>query len=163
MATSVIVSRRAAFSAMRRNAAVCGMAGPAALTGHHEGAASEGLPLASTGGPPADIASSMAVHRPSPQVRFCLITSQSAMRDVCLSSRPARMPRNSVYAFQAKGYVALDERDMSMANLEALKRVAAARALELVRPGMRLGLGTGSTAKHFVELLGERDVDGVGH
>lgn len=71
------------------------------------------------------------------------------------------MPRNSVYAFQAKGYVALDERDMSMANLEALKRVAAARALELVRPGMRLGLGTGSTAKHFVELLGERMQGGL--
>ena len=28
--------------------------------------------------------------------------------------------------------------------------------LEFVRPGMRLGLGTGSTARHFVELLGER-------
>lgn len=43
-----------------------------------------------------------------------------------------------------------------MADLDALKRLAAARALELVRPGMRLGLGTGSTARHFVELLGER-------
>ena len=37
-----------------------------------------------------------------------------------------------------------------------LKRLAAARALEHVRDGMTLGLGTGSTAKHFVELLGER-------
>jgi ribose 5-phosphate isomerase A len=36
------------------------------------------------------------------------------------------------------------------------KRQAAARALEQVRDGMKLGLGTGSTAKHFVELLGER-------
>ena len=36
------------------------------------------------------------------------------------------------------------------------KRAAAVRALDFVRPGMRLGLGTGSTAKHFVELLGER-------
>ncbi len=43
-----------------------------------------------------------------------------------------------------------------MADLEHLKREAAARALQLVQPGMRLGLGTGSTAKHFVELLGER-------
>ena len=41
-------------------------------------------------------------------------------------------------------------------NLEALKRQAAARALEDVRDGMKLGLGTGSTARHFVELLGER-------
>ena len=37
-----------------------------------------------------------------------------------------------------------------------MKRQAAARALDEVRDGMRLGLGTGSTAKHFVELLGER-------
>jgi ribose 5-phosphate isomerase A len=41
-------------------------------------------------------------------------------------------------------------------DIEAQKRAAAARALEFVRPGMRLGLGTGSTAKHFVELLAER-------
>lgn len=40
--------------------------------------------------------------------------------------------------------------------MDELKRQAAARALEEVREGMRLGLGTGSTAKHFVELLGER-------
>ena len=51
-------------------------------------------------------------------------------------------------------------------DIEAQKRQAAARALEWVRPGMKLGLGTGSTAKHFVELLAERvrgglDVVGV--
>ena len=40
--------------------------------------------------------------------------------------------------------------------MEALKRQAAARALEQVQGGMRLGLGTGSTAKHFVDLLGEK-------
>jgi ribose 5-phosphate isomerase A len=41
-------------------------------------------------------------------------------------------------------------------DVEAQKRAAAARALTFVRPGMRLGLGTGSTAAHFVELLAER-------
>ena len=41
-------------------------------------------------------------------------------------------------------------------NMDGLKRQAAAVALERVRDGMKLGLGTGSTAKHFVELLGER-------
>jgi ribose 5-phosphate isomerase A len=41
-------------------------------------------------------------------------------------------------------------------DIEAQKRAASARALEFVRPGMRLGLGSGSTAKHFVELLAER-------
>jgi ribose 5-phosphate isomerase A len=41
-------------------------------------------------------------------------------------------------------------------DIEAEKRAAAARAVEFVRPGMRLGLGTGSTAKYFVEFLAER-------
>src|SRR5262245_31173650 len=51
-------------------------------------------------------------------------------------------------------------------DVEAQKRAAADAALEFVRPGMRLGLGSGSTAKHCVELLAERvraglDVIGV--
>jgi len=46
-------------------------------------------------------------------------------------------------------------------NADAQKRAAAARAVEFVRPGMRLGLGTGSTAKHFVELVGERVRSGL--
>jgi len=36
------------------------------------------------------------------------------------------------------------------------KREAASRALELVKPGMRLGLGTGTTAREFVDLLGKK-------
>ena len=40
--------------------------------------------------------------------------------------------------------------------MDELKRQAAARALEHVRDGMKLGLGTGSTAKHFVDLLGAK-------
>lgn len=39
---------------------------------------------------------------------------------------------------------------------DAQKRAAAARAVELVQSGMRLGLGTGSTAKPFVEMVGEK-------
>jgi ribose 5-phosphate isomerase A len=46
-------------------------------------------------------------------------------------------------------------------NMDELKRQAAARALEFVTDGMKLGLGTGSTAKHFVELLGMRVRDGL--
>lgn len=45
--------------------------------------------------------------------------------------------------------------------MDALKRQAAARALEEVRDGMKLGLGTGSTAKHFVELLGDKVKSGM--
>jgi len=41
-------------------------------------------------------------------------------------------------------------------DIDAQKRAAAARALDFVRPGMRIGLGTGSTARYFVELLAER-------
>jgi ribose 5-phosphate isomerase A len=51
-------------------------------------------------------------------------------------------------------------------SMDELKRQAAGRALDFVQNGMKLGLGTGSTAKHFVELLGARvraglDVIGV--
>ena len=41
-----------------------------------------------------------------------------------------------------------------------MKRKAAEAALAYLRPGMRLGLGTGSTAAHFVELLGAKARDG---
>jgi len=44
---------------------------------------------------------------------------------------------------------------------DALKRAAAARAVGLVSDGMRLGLGTGSTASHFVDLLAERVRQGL--
>lgn len=44
---------------------------------------------------------------------------------------------------------------------EALKRQAAAMALSDVRSGMRLGLGTGSTARHFVDLLGQKVAEGL--
>jgi ribose 5-phosphate isomerase A len=46
-------------------------------------------------------------------------------------------------------------------NMDQLKRQAAAKALEHVEDGMKLGLGTGSTAKHFVELLGQRVAGGL--
>lgn len=51
-------------------------------------------------------------------------------------------------------------------DIETQKRHAAARAVEFIRPGMRLGLGTGSTARHFLAVLAERvraglDVIGV--
>lgn len=51
---------------------------------------------------------------------------------------------------------------MTTTDSDTFKRAAAARALELVQPGMRLGLGTGSTATHFVELLAERVREGLG-
>lgn len=44
---------------------------------------------------------------------------------------------------------------------ESPKRRVAARALAFVEDGMRLGLGTGSTAKLFVDLLAERVRDGL--
>jgi ribose 5-phosphate isomerase A len=50
----------------------------------------------------------------------------------------------------------LKEGDRRPVTMDELKRQAAAYALEQVADGMKLGLGTGSTAKHFVELLGEK-------
>lgn len=44
---------------------------------------------------------------------------------------------------------------------DALKRRAAARAAELLRPGLRLGLGTGTTAAHFVDIVGEKMRQGL--
>jgi ribose 5-phosphate isomerase A len=48
-----------------------------------------------------------------------------------------------------------------MTSADDLKRQAAAEAVRLVEAGMRLGLGTGSTAKHFVDLLGARVKSGL--
>lgn len=44
---------------------------------------------------------------------------------------------------------------------DQLKRQAAEAALAEVRPGMRLGLGTGSTARHFVDLVGHAVAEGL--
>ncbi|MEK9500364.1 ribose-5-phosphate isomerase RpiA [Gaopeijia maritima] len=44
---------------------------------------------------------------------------------------------------------------------EQLKRDAAREALSRVTPGMRLGLGTGSTMWHFVDLLGDALAEGT--
>src|SRR5688572_4467153 len=44
---------------------------------------------------------------------------------------------------------------------EDLKRRAAEAALAYVEDGMRLGLGSGSTANHFVRLLGRRVAEGL--
>ncbi len=41
------------------------------------------------------------------------------------------------------------------------KREAAQRALALVERGMRLGLGSGTTAHHFVELVGDKVAAGL--
>ncbi|MBP7241868.1 ribose-5-phosphate isomerase RpiA [Amaricoccus sp.] len=45
---------------------------------------------------------------------------------------------------------------MTLSPADQAKRAAAAQALGLVTPGMRLGLGSGSTAAWFVRLLGDR-------
>ncbi len=50
---------------------------------------------------------------------------------------------------------------MDNSLIESLKRQAAERAATLVRSGMKLGLGTGSTAAHFVDCIGEKARDGL--
>jgi ribose 5-phosphate isomerase A len=46
-------------------------------------------------------------------------------------------------------------------NSDRQKQRAAQRALDFVEPRMRLGLGTGTTARHFVNLLGEKVAAGL--
>ena len=46
-------------------------------------------------------------------------------------------------------------------NRDALKRQAAEAAVAMVEPGMLVGLGTGSTARHAITLLGQRHRDGL--
>jgi len=41
------------------------------------------------------------------------------------------------------------------------KQLAAGAAVDLVEDGMRLGIGTGSTAEYFIQLLGQRVRDGL--
>ena len=48
-----------------------------------------------------------------------------------------------------------------MSSLDAYKLAAAERALTFIEPGMKLGLGTGSTAAKLVELLGQRVKQGL--
>jgi len=45
---------------------------------------------------------------------------------------------------------------MSNQDLDSLKKAAAFKAVEFVRDGMVVGLGTGSTAEHLVIALGEK-------
>ena len=44
-------------------------------------------------------------------------------------------------------------------SLELAKKAAAKKALDYIRDGMVIGLGTGSTAKYFVQLLSEKIVE----
>jgi len=48
-----------------------------------------------------------------------------------------------------------------MADKRHLKQAAAVKALEFVRAGMCLGLGTGSTAEEFIRLLAEKVKQGL--
>jgi ribose 5-phosphate isomerase A len=50
---------------------------------------------------------------------------------------------------------------MVEASPDEMKRRAAAAAVEEVRPGMMIGLGTGSTAAFVIELLGRRVANGL--
>ena len=45
--------------------------------------------------------------------------------------------------------------------LEEYKKAAALKALEYVADGMKVGLGTGSTADHFIRALGEAVENGL--
>jgi ribose 5-phosphate isomerase A len=52
--------------------------------------------------------------------------------------------------------LAAEDRPDDLSPADRAKRAAAARAVEMVEDGMKLGLGTGSTASWMVRLLAER-------
>lgn len=52
------------------------------------------------------------------------------------------------------------ERQSTISDTEALKRAAAERAAEWIRDGMTLGLGTGSTVRHLLDVIAERRAAG---
>jgi ribose 5-phosphate isomerase A len=47
------------------------------------------------------------------------------------------------------------------AEVEAQKQAAAERAIKLIRPGTIIGLGSGSTARHFIDALGRKVREGL--
>src|SRR5215217_5741063 len=58
-------------------------------------------------------------------------------------------------------WAALDNSGVNAMTSDDLKRAAAHAALALIQPGMRLGLGTGSTAGHFIEALAQKHRAGM--
>lgn len=50
---------------------------------------------------------------------------------------------------------------MAVTNADKQKQAAALAAFEYVKPGMKIGLGTGSTANMFIEELGKRVKNGL--
>lgn len=50
---------------------------------------------------------------------------------------------------------------LEKASDDELRRRAAEAALSVVEPGMKLGIGTGRTAEHFVRMLADRVKDGL--
>ena len=105
----------------------------------------------------------------SAETGICLRSRQPVKRR--FAPRRARRPRATPFMdrFCARGPLARRRATPGVANIgqQGLMRVmtaaadrdrgkqeAARRALELVRPGMRLGLGTGTTARHFVDCVG---------
>lgn len=51
--------------------------------------------------------------------------------------------------------------ETSRSDIESRKQAAAERALQMVHPGMVLGLGTGTTARYFIEGLARKVRDGL--
>lgn len=50
---------------------------------------------------------------------------------------------------------------LAMQNVDTAKELAAQRSLEFVEDGMVVGLGSGTTATHFINLLGEKVKQGL--
>src|ERR1043166_7267155 len=95
-----------------------------------------------------------------------LVAGFSAKGDAA-AAKPVERARAPLGARAQRGYGWTPRpRPRSTMDADHYKRQAAARALDFVSAGMRVGLGTGSTPGHFIQLLAERvraglDVVGV--
>src|SRR5690606_3972823 len=105
------------------------------------------------GGAPPQVRSHGGPHRGRGAARARPATER---REVAVHA-----PRDHGCAAERAPSVGPREAGVVMSDREALKRRAAERALDWVEDGMVLGLGTGSTVRHFLELLGERLRDGA--
>ncbi len=76
------------------------------------------------------------------------------------SARKGRNPDETQLRFLSLRQGSLVMLDKAAGSDEERRRAAEA-ALEDVRPGMKLGLGSGRTSEHFVRALGERVRDGL--
>ncbi len=103
--------------------------------------------------------SACVAGHPSDACWCCISVSVPRAANWCPIAGPQPdYPLAPRHGFAYKGGIARKEIPMSadLSPIDKAKFVAAKRAVDFVEPGMKIGLGTGSTAAWMVRCLGER-------